>query len=303
LDNTAKNILVNQVDDELEFYEVSKVGFEKVLILSYDNVGFIHAIRNHFYDKNILINTDSDDNEMSILNLNNIKGGVSKINITGKLSFYTFLDSKSEGSFFVLNNRNNQEPVKELWVSDGTVNNTIQLSNYFNFDLLIDTTFGDYYYSTHDKYIGNELFVFNNNSKVIKNVTDIYKGLGSSFPQKHFKLKENIYTMAFTPFSGVQLWLVDSTSNTNRLLSKNSEVSNVKVYPNPSYGQFVNISIDKLEGNESINIQVFSYSGQLISESNILNNESINVSALNSGIYILKLKTKSRIFYSRIVIM
>lgn len=303
LDNTAKNILVNQVEDELEFYEVSKVGFEKVLILTYDNVGFIRAIRNHFYDKNILINTDSDDNEMSILNLNNIKGGVSKINISGILSFYTFLDSKSEKSFFVLNNRNNQEPVEELWVSDGTVNNTIQLSNYFNFDLLIDTTFGDYYYSAYDKYIGNELFMFNNNSKVIKNVTDIYKGLGSSFPQKHFKLKENIYTMAFTPFSGVQLWLVDSTSNTNRLLSKNSEVSNVKVYPNPSYGQFINISIDKLEGNESINIQVFSYSGQLISESNILNNESINLSALNSGIYILKFKTKSRIFYSRIVIM
>ena len=61
--------------------------------------------------------------------------------------------------------------------------------------------------------------------------------------------------------------------------------TNFSIYPNPTNTGFVNITTTS---NEKINVTVFDILGkQVISQT--INNNRLNVSILNTGVYILKL--------------
>ena len=81
-----------------------------------------------------------------------------------------------------------------------------------------------------------------------------------------------------------------------------SEENIITVFPNPSNGQ---ITI-RSRGNATIeNVEVFNIAGKLMYNSDFTNSVSqrtINLSSLNTGVYILKAKSESHIFTTKIIL-
>jgi hypothetical protein len=69
-----------------------------------------------------------------------------------------------------------------------------------------------------------------------------------------------------------------------------------KVYPNPAKG-FINVAIPI---NTIFSTEIYSSTGQLVSKTN--NQPTINVSKLNSGIYILKVSYNGKTYTKKVVI-
>jgi hypothetical protein len=82
-------------------------------------------------------------------------------------------------------------------------------------------------------------------------------------------------------------------------LSINKFSSNkFSIYPNPTNTGFVNINSTN---NELIKVRVFDVLGKQVLQSNVANNK-LNVSSLNTGIYILKLTQNNATVTKKLVI-
>lgn len=79
------------------------------------------------------------------------------------------------------------------------------------------------------------------------------------------------------------------------------KTNDVKVYPNPVTGDYLNISFESR--SEEISWKIFSINGAIVSvgKSGIYGNTKIEVSNLNSGIYILNITTGAGSFNQKIV--
>ena len=86
-------------------------------------------------------------------------------------------------------------------------------------------------------------------------------------------------------------------SLSNELFSLNE--NNLKVYPNPSNGNF-NITFPESNGNFSI--EVLSVIGQKIYEKNNINTDKFTVDNLENGVYLLKISKDSQTIVKKIVI-
>ena len=92
------------------------------------------------------------------------------------------------------------------------------------------------------------------------------------------------------PFLATLIWGGADAENTWSSLSVNPQIANtIKMFPNPSTGNFVNIL-----SNKDIAVEVFDILGKKVATQNLTEHQKkLNVAALNSGIYLVKLKTAS----------
>lgn len=80
----------------------------------------------------------------------------------------------------------------------------------------------------------------------------------------------------------------DLGSYTTTLRINSFELSNVEIYPNPTFGNDLNIST-----NQDLSIEVFDILGKQVLTGDVSTNETkIDVSSLNSGIYIIRLSSE-----------
>lgn len=75
-----------------------------------------------------------------------------------------------------------------------------------------------------------------------------------------------------------------------------STIPNINVYPNPTSGL---LKIDGL--TEISDIQIFDIAGKLIFQQQYQENETINISELNSGMYIVNVRNSQGVFSSKII--
>ncbi|MBV1888126.1 MAG: T9SS type A sorting domain-containing protein, partial [Urechidicola sp.] len=81
----------------------------------------------------------------------------------------------------------------------------------------------------------------------------------------------------------------DIGSHTVTLSVDNFELSTVKIYPNPSFGNIINIT-----ANEIIDVTVFDILGKQVLKDQVNRNvNQLDISALNKGIYLIRLKTEN----------
>ena len=137
-----------------------------------------------------------------------------------------------------------------------------------------------------------------------------YMRLGTTFSGRNYTLQNG----AHPDLRGVMTWSVNwdaaaacaseyefSTSyynyfNTNLSVNENFENEGVQIYPNP----FEN-SLTIKSPHEITGIQLFDLNGKKLYHKLKLDNSVLNLSALESGLYILELKTKSNIVYKKLL--
>jgi len=100
-------------------------------------------------------------------------------------------------------------------------------------------------------------------------------------------------------FDGSSVVYIDSFRIIKRVLSvEESEIVRFSVYPNPVSNGFVNI-ISKT--NEAISVTVFDILGTRVINKT-LNGNTLNVTSLKSGVYILKLEQNGKVTTKKLVI-
>ena len=88
----------------------------------------------------------------------------------------------------------------------------------------------------------------------------------------------------------------DASGNLTTLSSNTFDLAEVSLSPNPS-AKFINIKLGSLDTVK--NLSLFSLTGQLVYESS--NQNKIDISEFNSGIYILKVNTEKGSFTKKVV--
>ena len=154
--------------------------------------------------------------------------------------------------------------------------------------------------NTNEVIVGTELGVWHTNTFNNASPTwyQSYNGM-SNVKVVDMDLRNDNTVFAATYGRGVF-----SGAFTNAVLSSDSFANNkgVKVYPNPSNG-VINLNIANFSGN--LNIQLFDINGREVYKSNVSNfsiEKSINISQLQSGIYILKLEGEQLSYSEKIIL-
>jgi hypothetical protein len=85
-------------------------------------------------------------------------------------------------------------------------------------------------------------------------------------------------------------------------LSEVEDPHNMKIYPNPAF-ETLNLELNELK-DEEVGILIFNEIGQIVLRENVVPGDSlkkIDVSALQSGLYMLEVKSKSKIVRYKVV--
>jgi hypothetical protein len=77
---------------------------------------------------------------------------------------------------------------------------------------------------------------------------------------------------------------------------QNSEISDIKIYPNPSNGIFT------IDGEGEYNIQIFDMAGKVILEAKAIDNELVDMQNYNKGVYVIKVFQNQRSITKSIII-
>jgi len=70
----------------------------------------------------------------------------------------------------------------------------------------------------------------------------------------------------------------------------------LSIYPNPTF-ETLNLDLEDFR-DENVNIQMFNEIGQVVLQANFVSGDSlkkIDISALQSGLYVLEVKSKSKV--------
>jgi ELWxxDGT repeat protein len=188
---------------------------------------------------------------------------------------------------------NNGTTGVELWKTDGTKSGTVLVSDINNgiessCPTQITSINNQIYFQAYDNEHGLELWKSDGTTVGTVLVSDILSGLQSSSPTNIVSIGNDIYFIAETTNSGRQIFKM--TYNTLQSISDISDDVTFRIFPNPC--------MDYLYFNSNIscsNIYIYGLSGQLILKPNIINNQ-VNVSGLNTGLYIVKFTSNSKEF-------
>ncbi|SKB66117.1 Por secretion system C-terminal sorting domain-containing protein [Soonwooa buanensis] len=179
---------------------------------------------------------------------------------------------------------NNGVTGSELWVSDGTADGTQILK-----DIIPGTTGsnpstfvehqGLLYFVANDATAGRELFVTDGTSENTRMVLDINPGVNGSSISDIISFNDKLYVVATADTTiGKELYEVkDPTLSTGTVL-----VSKIKVFPNPSNGDF------RISANNYQTYKIYDFAGKLV-KSGIVDKQEIK-SGVKTGQYILVLE-------------
>jgi len=188
---------------------------------------------------------------------------------------------------------NNGEAGIELWKTDGSQSGTILVKD-INVGVQSScpteiTSIGNLiYFQAYDNEHGLELWKSDGTVDGTILVSDILSGLQGSSPTNIISIGNYIYFIAETINSGRQIFKM--TYNTIQSIVDMRNDVPLSIYPNPC--------MDYLYFKTEIscsNIYIYDLDGQLILKPNIVNNQ-VNISGLNTGLYIIKFNSNSKEF-------
>lgn len=180
----------------------------------------------------------------------------------------------------------------EIWVTDGDINNATILkdinpgeesSNATQFKQINNTI----YFQAFEASQGSELWKTDGTEAGTVNITDaISPGISGSVPRDIISSEGDLFFTAVTEAHGRQLWKIAGETLSNESFEETTEIS---TYPNPSKNtihfnttQYIN------------NVNVFNISGQLIKTFDNISNNTIDISELTTGLYIIEFELNGK---------
>jgi ELWxxDGT repeat protein len=211
---------------------------------------------------------------------------VNSVNLETKLLFNAYLPSKGN----------------ELWVTDGTSENTKLLKDIFvgkgsslpqNMTVLNNKV----YFSAYSQEHGNEVWSTDGTTENTILQSDVLKGETSSNPRNFYIIKDFLIFSADSGEKGRQFWAVDLSkpaSQVTDVLLNDDDIENAtKVFPNPTSSN-LNIHLND-EINDEANYSIYDTLGRnLLSKTLGGSKNSLNIEFLKSGLYFLVVDTNNK---------
>ena len=95
---------------------------------------------------------------------------------------------------------------------------------------------------------------------------------------------------------------VDSVSFTytsTSLSLEDTSLTDLKIYPNPSSGDFLTISTAE-QGDKYV--KLFNVTGQMVMNTKLVQDQKLNISSLSSGFYIIEVSINGRLDTQKLVV-
>jgi ELWxxDGT repeat protein len=219
-------------------------------------------------------------------------------------SFPNYLTDVNNILYFSANNGTNGV---ELWKSDGTEAGTIMVKDTQSGSdsssiTGIENFEGTVIISLGDNNQNRELWKSDGSEAgtvLLQDINPSTEQYGNGSNPQNFYVGNNIlYFSADNGMIGSELWKLDQASLS---LEKENlkQPTWVNLYPNPSSG-VLNINV---ENQQIESVKIFNLTGkevmQLSAKSKLT--ETINISQLSSGVYLIQLKTKTNVFSRKII--
>lgn len=103
----------------------------------------------------------------------------------------------------------------------------------------------------------------------------------------------------FTSYNGtsrIRIARINGTPSTN-IFDPQDEQTKCRVFPNPVYSELY----VAIENNDSFSYEILNHRGQLQSSSNNTENHLINVSQLQPGVYVIKIRNNEQTFFRKFI--
>ncbi|RTY95152.1 endonuclease [Flavobacterium sp. GT3R68] len=142
---------------------------------------------------------------------------------------------------------------------------------------------------------------------ILIDIIGTFNGGTANFSADETLRRKSTVTAPSTTFNKATQWDVftlDTCNNLGSRLSENIEENNlyfndVRIYPNPSNGNF---TIDFGKADSGSSIEIYSLFGQKVFEKNNTDNSSLSLSNLQKGIYLLRVTKDSKSITKKIII-
>nr|WP_321233626.1 ELWxxDGT repeat protein [uncultured Psychroserpens sp.] len=233
----------------------------------------------------------SDGTESGTIQLKDIFIGAN-----GSLDFNSEFFATDEFIYFTANDGTTGT---ELWRTDGTeagtvlvkdINSGISGSNATEFIEINNTI----YFQAFEASQGSELWKTDGTEAGTINVTDaISPGISGSVPRDMISSEGDLFFTAVTEAHGRQLWKIAGETLSNESFE---EATEILLYPNPSKNTIHFKSIQPIT-----NATIFSLNGQLIKTFNNIENNTIDISELTTGLYLIEYQSNGKHHNGKII--
>ena len=256
---------LKNIDDEIFSVPFNLINFNEEL--------YFTAVTNEF-GRELWKSNGTDEGTVQIIDIN--KGS------EGAFSSYSFCVNYNELIFCANDGVNGNE----LWKTDGTESGTVMIKDINegngNSDPDELIRIQDYiYFQALDSIHGSELWKTDGTESGTKLVSDVFSGKVSSSPDNIILVGNEVFFIAESNSLGRQIWKIPF-DEVNQLTEYINGIE-ISIYPNPCT-DYLYLESDVIVDN----IFFYDIKGQLISVEKP-ENEKVNISSLNSGIYFMKI--------------
>jgi ELWxxDGT repeat protein len=257
---------------------------------------------------NFFFYTVFNDNGTNLMKTDGTLAGTSQVTNFNFPFFdrFNFLEKCGDYIYFLVDSSGN--PLgKELWRTDGSSENTILIEGFELGDPIFIgncTCINNHLFYTKGNYIKSFYYVGNYNvipTQLLINIVNapnFMQNEGVSQVAGLHNLNNNVLFVGETIASGGELYFSElgnflSIDNINY----NEKQDEIIIYPNPSNGVY-NFKFNSDE--KVLKAEVFDYNGVKIL-SNDLEDNFMDCSSLNQGIYLIKVYTRNKVYIKKII--
>lgn len=266
------------------------------------------------FKKNIVFNNElyftvNTFNGIALIKSDGTTNGTIVITNPNFTNYDAFISLKPCGSFvYFATGQTGATYAMQLWKTNGTNSGTVLIedlttagANYFSYCTCIQNNlfFTKQFFSDKIWYINDNLQIANYYQINVLNSNNFSSGYGVTDINK---LNNNIIFEGTTQVSGNELYYstLPNILNVENLELENFKSDKIIIYPNPSNGK-INLLIS--DNSKISDISVFNILGENVIKSLIpLNSNSYDLSKLNRGIYLVKIKTENFTEIKKIII-